>query len=253
VLPDLSYSLDPVLFAATVGFCYPDDWQAKALRWTNKRAIWNCARQAGKSTVAALVGLHTAVYYPGSLVLLVSPSLRQSQELFRKVAGFVAELKPKPLLPEDNKLSCEFSSGSRIVSLPSSEATIRGFSGAALIIEDEAARVPDELYFSVRPMLAVSGGRLILMSTPFGKRGHFFREWTDGGKGWARVLLPAVQCPRIPQAFLAEERASMGDWWYQQEYECKFTETTGAVFSHDLIMSMFSDKVKPLFAGGIRK
>jgi hypothetical protein len=39
------------------------------------------------------------------------------------------------------------------------QGTIRGFSAATLIVEDEAARVPDDLYFSVRPMLAVSGGR----------------------------------------------------------------------------------------------
>lgn len=68
----------------------------------------------------------------------------------------------------------------RIVSLPSSEATVRGFSGAALIVEDEASRVPYDLYCAMWPMLAISGGRLVLMSTPFGKRGHFFEEWTQG-------------------------------------------------------------------------
>jgi hypothetical protein len=72
--------------------------------------------------------------------------------------------------------------GSRIVSLPSKEANIRGFSGVSLIIEDEASRVGDDLYLAMRPMLAVNQGRLILMSTPWGKRGHFFEAWEHGGE-----------------------------------------------------------------------
>ena len=35
-------------------------------------------------------------------------------------------------------------------------------------------------------MLAVSGGRLILMGTPFGRRGHFYSAWREGGD-WNRV------------------------------------------------------------------
>ena len=107
-----------------------------------------------------------------------------------------------PALPqklEDNRLSATFSNNSRIVSLPSIESTIRGISGASLIIEDEAARVPDELYIAVRLMLAVSGGRLILMSTPFGKRGHFFKEYTEGSYDWKRIETPVTKCPRITE------------------------------------------------------
>jgi hypothetical protein len=51
------------------------------------------------------------------------------------------------------------------------EATIRGFSGVAPLIVDEASRVSDELYQAIRPMLAASGGEILLLSTPFGKRG----------------------------------------------------------------------------------
>jgi hypothetical protein len=83
-------------------------------------------------------------------VLLLSPSMRQSSELFRKVTNLLSLLEPKPTLTEDNRLSLTLQSGSRVVSLPSSEATVRGFSGASLIIEDEASRVPDELYRAIR-------------------------------------------------------------------------------------------------------
>ncbi|MBM3189372.1 MAG: terminase [Chloroflexi bacterium] len=239
---DLRLALDPVAFATDALDFVPDEWQARALRWTGKRLLLNCARQTGKSTTAAILSLHRALYYPASLVLLVSPSLRQSSELFRRVTDLLAKLDARPELIEDNRLSCTLTNASRIVSLPSSEATIRGFSGASLIVEDEAARVPDDLYRSVRPMLAVSGGRLILMSTPFGKRGHFFEEWTKGGDIWERVEVAAAQCPRISPEFLAEERASLGAWWYSQEYECQFQDSQASAFSYEVVMGAIKNE-----------
>jgi len=247
IFDDLQIALDPVLFAKLLGF-NPDSWQEKVLGSTSRRLILNCSRQSGKSTTAAILALHRAAYYPENLILLVSPSLRQSSELFRKVSDLLNKLGIKPRLTEDNKLSCTFDNKSRIVSLPSSEGTIRGYSGASLIIEDEASRVDDELYRAVRPMLAVSNGRLILMSTPFGKRGHFYKEWSEG-EGWEKIQIKATDCPRISSEFLEEERRSLGDWWFKQEYMCEFVETLDQVFSHQYIAQSLSDDVKPLFGG----
>lgn len=243
---DLAQALDPARFArVSLGF-EPDAWQARVLQWSGQRLLLNCSRQSGKSTTTAILSLHRALYHPKSLILLVSPSQRQSSELFRKVTEYLARLDVLPELEEDNKLSCALANGSRVVSLPSKEATIRGFSGASLIIEDEASRCPDDLYRAVRPMLAVSGGRLILMSTPWGKRGHFFEEWT-GHNAWERISIKATECPRISPAFLAEEKRSMPARWYAQEYACSFEETNDAVFTYDLVMGALSDTVKPLF------
>ena len=244
---DLCLALDPVAFAHMLGFISPDLWQVNVLRYPGKRLLLNCARQSGKSTISAILALHRAIYYPNSLVLLLSPSLRQSAELLRKVSLMMEKLKGDLELLEDNKLSCTIANGSRIISLPSSESTVRGFSGANLLIEDEASRVTDDLYYAIRPMLAVSEGRLILMSTPFGKRGHFFQEWENGGDEWERVEIPATMIPRISAEFLEEERRSLGDWWFQQEYLCKFVESIDQVFDYDLVMNAISSDIKPLF------
>ena len=246
---DLRHALDPACFAREALDFNPDPWQERALRWSGRRLLLNFCRQSGKSTTASILGLHRALFYPSSLVLLVSPSLRQSSELFRKVSDHLERLDLPPRKVEDNKLSATFANSSRIVSLPSTESTIRGFSGAALIIEDEAARVSDELYIAVRPMLAVSGGRLILLSTPFGKRGHFFKEYTESKPEWERIRIPATECPRITEEFLQEERASLGDWWFRQEYMCEFVETVDQVFTYDLVMNTITDEIKPLFGG----
>ena len=80
---DLAMALDPAEFSRRAGLD-PDPWQAKALRSNAPRILMNCCRQSGKSTITALLAVHTAHYQPGSLVLLLSPSLRQSQELFKK-------------------------------------------------------------------------------------------------------------------------------------------------------------------------
>lgn len=244
---DLRWALDPVLLASDTLGITPDVWQEKVLRWEEKRLLMNCARQTGKSTTASILALHAALYRAGSLILLVSPSLRQSSELFRKVADLMGRLDLPPPLLEDNRLSCELSNRSRIVSLPSSEGKIRGYSGVSLIVEDEAARVPDDLYAAVRPMLAVSGGKLILMSTPWGKRGHFFEAWTQGGETWERVKVKAEECPRIDPAFLEEEKATLGDWMFLQEYGCEFMESEDSVFSHAFVEGLHSEEVQPLF------
>jgi hypothetical protein len=148
-------------------------------------------------------------------------------------------------LLEDNRLSLSVKAGGRVVSLPGSEATIRGYSGASLIVLDEAARVEDQLYFAVRPMLATSNGRLVGMSTPFGKRGWYWREWSEG-KSWQRTEIDATKVSRISAAFLEEEKQTMGSWWYEQEYLCMFKESTDSFFDHESIQAALSyDLVSP--------
>ena len=171
----LVHALDAALFAEDrLGFC-AEPWQAQLLRSTSRWILLNCCRQSGKSTTTAIVGLHQAVYDPG-LVLLVSPSLRQSRELFAKVIGFLKELEPVEQLEEDNKSSCALANGARIVSLPGDPDTVRGSSAPKLIIKDEAAYIGDAVQAAIDPMLAVSGGRLIEMSSPNGRRGHFYEN-----------------------------------------------------------------------------
>jgi hypothetical protein len=145
-------------------------------------------------------------------------------------------------------LTLELSNGSRLVSLPSSSDGIRGFSDVRLLVVDEAARVPDELYSTVRPMLAVSQGRLVCLSTLAGQRGFFFDEW-HSSHAWQRVRITADQCPRIDPAFLAEEKESIGERWFRQEYLCSFEDLVGSLLSTECIMASLSDEVKPLFAG----
>jgi hypothetical protein len=208
-----------------------------------------CSRQSGKSLTAAALAVQTALLMPGSLTLLLSPTERQSGELFRdKVKRLYNGLGRPVGTAAETALTMTLANGSRVVSLPGAEGTIRGYSGVALLVIDEAARVPDPVYCAARPMLAVSKGRLCCLSTPFGKRGWFFEEWHGPGQ-WERVKITADQCPRIPAAFLAEERLALGERWYRQEYQCSFEDTVGAVFAHADIHAALTDDIEPLCLG----
>src|SRR3954470_9087218 len=236
---DLAHALDPVAFVQDRLKFEPDPWQAQLLR---SRASWillNCCRQSGKSTTTAALALHTAIYNPG-LTLLVSPSLRQSKELFAKVTGFLKDLEPAEVLEEDNKSSCTLANGARIVSLPGDPDTLRGFSAPKLIIKDESAYCPDAMAAALEPMLAVSNGRLIELSTPNGRRGHFFESW-DRGTGAERIKITARQCSRISSEFLERQREKLGPMMFAQEFECEFIDAESSAFSSEMIDLALSD------------
>jgi hypothetical protein len=235
----LAMAFDGARLAARAGIDL-DPWQADVICSTASQLILNCHRQSGKSTTVALKALHTALYHNRALVLLLSPSLRQSRELFRKVTDIYRVL-DRPLAPTtENSLELELANGSRIVSLPGTEQTIRGFSSPRLVIVDEASRAPSALIVSIMPMLAVSHGSLALLSTPFGRRGFFYEAWTGKGN-WNRVKRTVDQCPRIDPAWLAEQRLLMTDSEFQQEYMCEFGGIAGAYFSEQQILAAFRD------------
>ncbi len=217
----------------------PDPWQRRVLMSQSKRLLLLCCRQSGKSTTTAVKALQTAIDEPGSLVLLLSPSLRQSGELFKKVSGFYADLgKPIPAVQE-TALTISLENRSRIISLPGTPDTIRGFSRPRLVVIDEAALTSDELIVAVGPMLAVGGGSLICLSTPFGKRGWFYEAW-DSDKGpWERIKATADDCPRITQEFIEEQKMIQGERNVRQELYCSFEETMDQYLSTESINAAF--------------
>src|SRR5438132_7947400 len=132
----LRYSLDAALFARERLRMRPDELQAKMLGGSVRRGLLNCTRQWGKSTVAAVKALHRACFEPGSLTVVLSPSGRQSAEFLRKASGFARKLGVTPRGDGDNEISLMLPNGARIVGLPGSESTVRGFSAVSLMVID---------------------------------------------------------------------------------------------------------------------
>ncbi len=194
------------------------------------------------------MAVHRAWSRAGVLVLVLTPTARQSWEFVRKAAGFVQALGVKARGDGRQAMSLLLPNGSRIVGLPGKSGdTIRGFSAVSMLLVDEAARVDDEVYNSIRASLAVSGGDLWLMSTPNGRAGFFWETWAGSEEGWRRVAVTAAECPRISAAFLEEERATIGGRRFRQEYCCEFQELEGALFQSELVEAAMDKASEPVY------
>jgi hypothetical protein len=244
----MSAALDPTRLFRAAGV-EPDPWQRELLLEPWDRALLNITRQGGKSLTVATLALHTALFREEALVLVLAPARRQSKELLRK-AWSLYRAAGRPVRVESrSELRVRFENGSRMIALPGTEKTVRGFSAVDLIACDEAARVDDELYGGVRPMLAVSGGRLVGLSTPWGRRGWFYEAWSDPTQDWHRVKVTGLDCPRLSEEFLRQEKREIGRWMYRQEYLCEFVDPVNQMFRTSEIEEAFTSDVEPLFGG----
>lgn len=245
----LAHSLDPTLFAQACGVT-PDQWQADLLRSTAKRVLLLASRQVGKTTTTALKALHIVCHEPGALVVIVSPSQRQSAEMLRTVKLMHGKLEGVPALAAESVLKLELENNARLLALPGGEdgKTIRGLAGARLVIVDEASRVSDELLTAVRPMLATNrDGALIALTTPAAKSGFFYEAWHSTDPTWERIRVSATDCPRITPEFLQEERRALGETAFASEYGLTWHDDSMSMFSTRIIDSIFTTELKPLW------
>ena len=241
--PSQSAALDdPIAWAERIAGLTLDPWQRDVLLSASPRLLLNATRQSGKSTVAALKAAWTVLQ--GGLAVVVSPSLRQSGFLFRKLARHLVA--SEAAFRRETMTEVELVSGGLAVSLPGDRpAMLRGLSlrhdGPAVLIVDEASRVRDELWATISPMLAAApAAQQILLSTPAGASGEFHRAWSSG-EDWERVQITADQCPRISAEHLAAERIRLGDALYRQEYFGAFVSAPGSVFDAEVLAHMFGD------------
>ena len=214
----------------------PDGWQEAVLASQASRILLACGRQVGKSTAVAVLTAHQLLYRPGALSLIVAPAQRQSVERLRFVSELLHRLGSEGSISADDTDSSattiECKNGSRAVALPGSSDTIRGYSSVDLLLLEEAAMIPALLLAACRPMLAVSKGRCIALSTPKGKGQNWFWQAWDRRKGeWEKYHVPSTNCGRISPEFLAEERAGMGDLLFSQEYLAEFVDDLQSVFT----------------------
>jgi hypothetical protein len=222
----------------------PDPWQAQLLRSRSKQVIINAGRQIGKSTVVAAAALHCCLYNPGALVLVIAPSQRQSRELFIKIHTFLQKLEPAEELEEATKLSFMMANGSRAVVLPGDGRTIRGYSSPALILMDEAAFIPDEVFDATLPMLAASPeGRIFLLSTPYTPAGFFYAIWNNS-EGWERYEIPTSECSRVSPQWL-EARRKEDPLRFDREYCCTFSTADAALFTPQMLDAMVAYDFQP--------
>lgn len=242
--PTLDIS-DPVSWAEAVSGLKLDEWQKAVLRSDSQRLMLLCSRQSGKSEVVSLVA--SSIAARGGAVIVVSPSLRQSANLFRRMRGHLQQAGIRFMRETTTEIN--LAGGGWAVCLPGDRPSLlRGLSlrhaGESALVVDESAYVKDDLWPVASPMLAAAGegARLIMLTTPSGPIGEFHRAWSDEAYEAERVTVTAMDCPRISEAFLNEERSRLGQL-FRQEYLCEFISSTNSVFSADALAAMFAKPV----------
>jgi hypothetical protein len=194
------------------------------------------------------MALHRAIYNPHKTVVVTAKSLRQSVMLFRKITGFLNDIKWQfrttiTGIEEQTKLTIYFENGSCILCLPGSPDTIRGVSSVDLLLVDEAALCSDDLFQAVIPMLAVSKGQMVMLSTPNGRAGYFYEIWLQWEKdgidsGWQGIKLPALLNRRIERSFLDQQKKTLSPLRYKTEFECEFLDADEQLISSEMIEAL---------------
>lgn len=221
----------------------PDGWQHRLLTETGGDTAIVTSRQAGKSTAVAALALHRAYSLAGQLVMVVAPTLRQSIELTRKVRFFLPYL-PGVVTVREAETIVELGNGSRVLAFPGKADAVRGPSPNLLII-DEAAFTPDDLYEAAVPARIRTQGDLVALSTPNGKSGWFYRMFTGTDDRTVRVEVPYTDVSAITPEFIDHQRWMMSTDNFEREYCCRFLAPANRVFNVEGLMMSDEDDRSP--------
>lgn len=233
IAADLVTALDPVRLFRQAFTVEPLAWQVDYLRETRPTVVLK-GRQVGASFSAAALAIHTVRYLPNVNAVIVSPSLKQSTEITTRARAGLKELGER--LVQDSTSMLRLTNGSRILSLPGTARSVRGWT-ARLLVLDEAAYITPETWTAARAIVA-TGGRLVVQSTPSDEVGDYHDLVMGDDPGWARFTVRSDEVPTISAEFLASERRAMGPDAYATEYECQFGKAGASPFTAERIANL---------------
>lgn len=269
----LAPAVDPVAYLRSLGL-EPFEWQVEALKPAD-RLLLLCARQSGKTTIVAGKAGHRVRYSRNSENLIVCPAQDQSKQVMQRFEEFTLLDRSLPS-PEIDSVFEKFwrAKRNRVLALPGSERSVRGYSDPDIIIADEAARIDDGTYIAFRPWMTGGKSQLIAMTTPYGKRGWFHKAW-ESSRRWKKILVRvrwdvhngrlidampedefrdywaqkgvlAYYSPRHTRAWCEEELEENGEWAFRQEYCCEFMDLNDQWISDADIRAAFVDDEEPI-------
>jgi phage FluMu gp28-like protein len=228
----------------------PFPYQKSFLTDQGREIASACGRQVGKTTLAAIKGLHFAFFHPDVTVLIVSSTLRQSMILFSKIRTMIES---NPILrmkvKNSSRTMVEFDHGSRIVASPCGPTgySLRGHT-ADMIILDEANFVPEEVVDGViRPMLiAKPNSRFIMLSTPWTQDHPFYRAVVQKELGFHVYSWPTSLNPLVSAEKLEADRNALDSLTFRREYEAQFVEEHNSYFPSHLISQCIDESCELL-------
>lgn len=255
-----SWRHDPVQMMRDGGF-EPDPHQVRLLesRAQNELVLW--PRQQGKSRTIATRVLHCAYFDPGDIVILAGEKQKQAREVFDKACEMhetyfrMGNVPPLDVVGEE-----AFIGKSRILALPSTVDSIRGYSTKLAVI-DEAAFTEDGTLKKVTPMLAMTNGRLIAASTPNGAMGWFHDAWhsvprpTEDDEeplDWYRHKVTIEEVLAYPNSRLTakeikRQKMILTHIEFRQEWMLEWLDGEQQFYPTEVIQAARCDDIVPLF------
>lgn len=230
-----------------------DKWQREVMK-TPGNICLRSGRQVGKSFVIGIKAAQYALENPNKLVMVISKTERQAGLLFAKILNNVHNLdrtqiqkgrdpKTKQLMSPTKHL-LNLKNGTSIHCLPAGDTGfgIMGFT-IDLLIADEAAFIPEEVWNSIIPALAITRGNIWLLSTPYVKEGYYYNCFSD--PTFTAFHTSSEDCPRKDEAFLERMKETLTKAQYAQMYLGQFVDEIRQFFSDDLIKNICKGQRRP--------
>lgn len=187
-------------------------------------------RRWGKSRLAAALCLQAALRPPGGRVFWIAPTYKIAEVGWREIKGLARQLHAT-IREQDKRASLGQTRGWIQVRSADDPQSLRG-EGLNFCVFDECAYTREEAWTeAIRPALADRQGSALFISSPNGKN-WFHRLWSQGLQGapdWQSWQFPTGSNPYIPPAEIDAARAEMFSLTFQQEFEARFVDATGAV------------------------
>jgi len=245
---------DPVVFAKKFFNWQAHEGQKKILRSNAQFLTVAAGRRFGKSEAMAVLAIYEAVKAPDRIIFIIAPTYDQSMVIFESVLKFLGKsslhdlvkrtrYSPYPLL--------QFVHGSEIHARSADKPNNLRGRKAHLVILDEAAFIKDSaVYDVIEPMLADYNGRLVKISTPYGKN-HFydsFMKGIEGVRGYESFRFPSTMNPYISREFLELKKLEYGETSlrWRVEYEAEFVDDESVVFPWSIIEDVIEDYKVPI-------
>lgn len=234
-----------------------DPWQ-KEIKEHDGNCLLCTGRQVGKTTIFAEKAGDYMVKHPSSKIIAVSLTEDQAFLMRAMVEDYLKKEYPaylkvaKKLKPTKNKIVLNNKSSYQVRPVGNTGDALRGFTGDVLIV-DEAAFMPELMWSASKPTLLTTGGQIWMCSTPHVKQGWFYEQFeacrtnkSDRFKVWQISSEEVIYNRSISESwtesksikakqFLEEEKSSMTEMRYAQEYLGLFMDDIMRYFPEDLI------------------
>lgn len=234
-------------------------YQKKALRMIrdNRFSLFLFSRQTGKSTIATIYMLWTAIFNNDQRILLVANKESTAKEIFRRIRVAYEGLPNwlKSPVTYYGLESLELENGSRIGITTTTGTAGRG-SSANLLFVDEASFIEsnllEEFWASVYPIISSSTkSKVIMASTPKDTSGLFYSLYDASVKktnNWVSMKVTWDEVPGRTEKWKKDTIASLGDpEVFRREFECEFDEVGESAIDLELFDEMKKNVLEPLY------